>query len=379
MLWTTRVLWSAMVMLGWLLSVASIAAAQVSADVDCGSGNTLARALLVAQPGDTLRIAGTCPEFVTITTDRLTLDGLGSAILDASGEGAAAINIEGAQGVVIRGLTARNSVDGILIQRAAAVTLDNVTSEDNTAAGFQVDENATVRMSNSTSQRNGDNGIEVRRSANVTMQESIISNNNGFHGISIFDSASVILSNGSGTIMGNAVNGVQVSSVSGLAIENNSELTTNSNANDGIAISTSSSLRVSPGSSITASQNGRNGIFILNASSMQSFGTINTTGNANSGFLVARTSTMELGDGALTSMNNNFGLFIASLSVGATFGNASLTLRNNVNIDCLVDNSEWNAFGPVDIGTQTGCPPSQSNSVFSILGHTEGFGIPAGQ
>ena len=207
-----------------------------------------------------------------------------------------------------------------------------------------------------------------------------MSNNNGFHGLSIFDSASVVLSNGSGTITGNAINGVQVSSVSGLAIENSSNLTTNSNENDGIAISTSSSLRIDPTSSLTVSQNGRNGIFVLNASSMQSFGTINTAGNANSGFLAARTSTIELGgDGALTSMNNNFGLVVASLSVGATFGNASLTLRNNVNTDCLVDNSEWNAFGPVDIGTQTGCPPSQSNSVFSILDHTEALGIPAGQ
>jgi len=207
-----------------------------------------------------------------------------------------------------------------------------------------------------------------------------MSNNNGFHGLSIFDSASVVLSNGSGTITGNAINGVQVSSVSGLAIENSSNLTTNSNENDDIAISTSSSLRIDPTSSLTVSQNGRNGIFVLNASSMQSCSTINTAGNANSGFLAARTSTIELGgDGALTSMNNNFGLVVASLSVGATFGNASLTLRNNVNTDCLVDNSEWNAFGPVDIGTQTGCPPSQSNSVFSILDHTEALGIPVGQ
>lgn len=380
MLWATRVLWSAMAMLGGLLTVASIAAAQVSADVDCGSGNTLARALREAQPGDTLRIAGTCSEFVTITTDRLTLDGLGSAILDAGGEGAAAINIEGAQGVVIRGLTVRNSADGILIQRAAAVTLDHVTSENNTDDGFQVDENATVRMSNSTAQSNGDNGIEVRRSANVTMQDSMMSHNNGFHGISIFDSASVVLSNASGTVTGNAVNGVQVSSVSGLAIDNSSALTTNSNNNDGIAISTSSSLRVSPGSSLTASQNNRNGILVLNASSMTSFGTINTIGNVNSGFIAARNSTMEFGgEGALMSMSNDFGLRIISLSVGATFSNAPLTLRNNVNTDCLVDNSEWNAFGPVDIGTETGCPPSQSNSVISILDHTEAIGIPAGQ
>jgi hypothetical protein len=113
---------------------------------------------------------------------------------------------------------------------------------------------------------------------------------------------------------------------------------------------------------------------------MTSFGTIHTIGNVNSGFIAARNSTMEFGgEGTLMSMSNDFGLRIISLSVGATFSNAPLTLRNNVNIDCVVANSEWNAFGPVDIGTETGCPPSQSNSMISILDHTEAIGIPAGQ
>ena len=371
-------------MLGWLLSVASIAAAQVNADVDCGSGNTLARALLEAQPGDTLRIAGTCGEFVTITTDRLTLDGLGSAIIDAGGEGAAAINIEGAQGVVIRGLTVRNSADGIIIQRAAAVTLDNVTSEDNGGDGFQIDENATVRMSNSAAQRNGDNGMEVRRSANVTMQASIMSNNNRFHGISVFDAASVVLSGANASITGSAINGIRAGDVSGFAIRDGSEANVNSNGNDGIAISSSSTLTIDSTSSIMASQNGRHGVFISDASSMISFGTINTTGNNDFGIYTLRTSTMTISGGedgrSLMSTDNDMGLVINSLSVGATFGNVSITLRNNATQDCFVsENSDWdaNATGPVDIGTQTGCLPSQSNSLLSILGHTgASLGIP---
>ena len=367
-------------MLGWLLSVASIAAAQVSADVDCGSGNTLARALREAQPGDTLRIAGTCPEFVTITTDRLTLDGLGSAILDAGGQGAAAINIEGAQGVVIRELTVRNSANGILIQRAAAVTLDNVTSEDNGVAGFQIDENATVRMNNSTSQRNGDNGMSVRRSANVTMEGSINISNNGFHGMSIFDAASVVLSNAIATITGNANIGIFASSVSAISIQVESEVSVNSNANNGILVADSSSLRLNSNSSIVTDQNGNNGLVVLNASSVTSFGMISATGNTNSGFLAARTSTVEVVEGALTSMNNSVGFALISLSVSRTSDVASLTLRNNTSEDCFVsENSEWNAFGPVDIGTQTGCLPDQSNNAFSIFGHTGAFKIPERQ
>jgi hypothetical protein len=369
-----------MVMMGGLLTVASIATAQVSAEVDCGSNNTLARALREAQPGDTLRIAGTCPEFVTITTDRLTLDGLGSAILDAGGEGAAAINIEGAQGVVVRGLTVRNSANGILIQRAAAVTLDHVISEDNGVAGFQIDENATVRMSNCTAQRNGDNGMSVRRSANVTMEGSINISTNGFHGMSIFDAASVVLNNVSAIITGNAQVGIFASSVSGISIRIESEVSINNNASSGILVSDSSSLRLDSSSSIVADQNGNNGLVVLNASSVTSFGTINATGNINYGFLAARTSTVEFLEGALTSMNNSFGLALVSLSVSRSSNVASLILQNNTGEDCFVsENSEWNALGPVDIGTQTGCAPSQSNSLLSILDHTGAFEIPERQ
>jgi nitrous oxidase accessory protein NosD len=56
--------------------------------VQCDKGQTLQAALQKAKPGDTLKVTGTCQERVTITTDRLTLDGGGSAVLDGSAGGA---------------------------------------------------------------------------------------------------------------------------------------------------------------------------------------------------------------------------------------------------------------------------------------------------
>jgi nitrous oxidase accessory protein NosD len=53
--------------------------------VKCDQGQTLTEALKQANPGDTLQVTGTCQERVTITTDRLTLDGGGSAVLDGGG------------------------------------------------------------------------------------------------------------------------------------------------------------------------------------------------------------------------------------------------------------------------------------------------------
>src|SRR5215470_15481780 len=53
--------------------------------VNCSRGETIAKALEKAQPGDTIRITGTCFERVTVTTDRITLDGQGATTLDGVG------------------------------------------------------------------------------------------------------------------------------------------------------------------------------------------------------------------------------------------------------------------------------------------------------
>ena len=52
--------------------------------VKCDKGQTLTEALKKAKPDDTLQVTGTCHERVTVTTDRLTLDGGGSAVLDGA-------------------------------------------------------------------------------------------------------------------------------------------------------------------------------------------------------------------------------------------------------------------------------------------------------
>src|SRR5262245_9234140 len=71
--------------------------------VHCEKGQSLAKALETARPGDTLLLSGTCLERVTITTDRITLDGQSSAIIDGGGGGPAefsgVVTIKGASGV----------------------------------------------------------------------------------------------------------------------------------------------------------------------------------------------------------------------------------------------------------------------------------------
>ena len=50
--------------------------------VNCDRGQNIAEVLARAEPGDTIRVTGTCVEPVSIKTDRITLDGQGaSAVL----------------------------------------------------------------------------------------------------------------------------------------------------------------------------------------------------------------------------------------------------------------------------------------------------------
>ena len=106
--------------------------------VKCDKGQTLTEALRKAKPGDTLQVTGTCHERVTITTDRLTLDGGGSAVLDGGGGGPTefegVVTIDGAHGVTLTGFTIQNGPgEGILGVRGAAFAVQDTTVQNNAA------------------------------------------------------------------------------------------------------------------------------------------------------------------------------------------------------------------------------------------------------
>jgi len=53
--------------------------------MDCDAGQSLAQALNMASEGETILVTGACNEVITITADRITLDGQGNAIIDGGG------------------------------------------------------------------------------------------------------------------------------------------------------------------------------------------------------------------------------------------------------------------------------------------------------
>ena len=122
---------------GALLGALTGATSPSIVQVHCETGDTIARALQMALPGTTLQVTGTCKETVTMTTNRLTLDGQGTAIIDGGGGAAPVVTIDRAQGVTMAGVTVQNGYIGMLGRRDADVTVRRTTAQGKARFVFQ--------------------------------------------------------------------------------------------------------------------------------------------------------------------------------------------------------------------------------------------------
>jgi nitrous oxidase accessory protein NosD len=162
-------------------------AAPKNFDVDCDSRDTISGALEKADPGDMIRIRGVCNERVTVRTDRLTLAGRGSAVIQggmvAQGvELDGLVTIDGARGVVIRNLTIQRSrAEGIFGTRGAAFTVENVILQDNADAGLRA-ASSTLDITGCTSRRNSA-GFDLFDGTQVVFRGNIVANDNRDVGI----------------------------------------------------------------------------------------------------------------------------------------------------------------------------------------------------
>jgi hypothetical protein len=289
--------------------------------VNCNGGAMLTDALLEAKPGDTIQITGTCREAVTITTDHLTLDGQGSAVLDGGGGTQPVIDIVGARSVTIRNLTVSHGFEGIRARQGAAVVLGGVTAQDNADNGIQINEHSTARVNNCTALRNGNDGIFVGRSSSATLAGTIVSNDNARDGVHV----------------------TVGSSVSDRAIGNTApQITTNNNVHDGIAVILHSAFNASvSGTMLVAQGNHRLGVEV-NITSMFFLGTgttllangNGTTGQSFSGGVGvsqnASFTTQSSGSGATLTVQDNLGRGVIVNESGMMFvGGGTVTIQGN--------------------------------------------------
>jgi Right handed beta helix region len=252
--------------------------------VECDKGQTLTDALWKAKPGDTLQVTGTCQERVTITTDRLTLDGGDNAVLDGGGGGSTeffegVVTIDGVQGVTLIGLTIQNSPgQGILGVGGAAFAVQNTAMQNNGVGGIFLNNNASAELTD----------VEVKDSGGI--------------GIAVFNNSTAVLkghvsSTGSGRTVGGS-NGIAVQSGSTLEIRGAS-VQASHNVGGGVDIVDSQAIIFgypeSQGSLLTAHNNGREGIFVATGSlsvfggafaGTGSLATISASNNGGSGIAI---------------------------------------------------------------------------------------------
>ena len=279
--------------------------------VNCDRGENITAVLARAEPGDTIRVIGTCVERVSIKTDRITLDGQGAATLDGGGGPAAefdgVVTIDGASGVTIQGFTVQNGPgEGILGTHGAAFSVRNTTVQDNGSTGVVVAEGSTAELTDCSILRN-DAGIDVFTQSSAVLKGSIRTNDNLLNGAT--------------------VNGTSIIEIRGAQVE------ASRNGGEGLAAGSNSQLAVfgfagSQGSTFTIDANGQAGLGL--GSSLLNVFSESTIAITNSplGILCGAGKIISpFGVGRFVIENNvvglDFGLDGTALLVGG------LTVRNN--------------------------------------------------
>ena len=202
------------------------------ASVDCDKepAGALQRAIDRATPGETILVAGTCRENVSVPPgkDQLTIDGGGSGAIDAPDAAVNALQIRGPRAVTVRRLTVRGGRAGIDVSRGATALIDGNTIEGTSRNGITLGAFATANLVNNTIQDNAAAGILVTGNAFgfigfATADDAVANPNvirrNGTHGISLTLSSSARIAGN--TISDNLRHGINVERASQATISDN--------------------------------------------------------------------------------------------------------------------------------------------------------------
>jgi len=223
----------------------------VGAQVDCDRHHpgVLQRAIDRARPGDTILVAGTCRENVTIPEgkDRITLDGGGKAIIYGPDATQDTLSVRG-RGITIKGFTITGGQDGIGVGQGGTALIDGNTIESTGGRGIDVFRVSFAVLVNNTVQNNPEIGVAVTTNSFAfigvrTSEDTVASpntiQNNGFAGINVsFSSSTRIVGN---TSRNNGISGIRVDRASHADISDN---TIDGNGRHGIHVSSGSGVNL---------------------------------------------------------------------------------------------------------------------------------------
>ena len=311
--------------------------------VDCSRGQSLQSALERASPGATIVVEGTCVGAFTVTTAGLQIEGREAATLNGGSKDA--ITINGAQGIVLTGLTITGGGNGVTAQNAAQATLLRDVVTQNAGSGIVSQSNSSVTVSLGSTSQNGLHGIDVEASSSLVVNGTYTSTGNGVFGIQVNNGSSITLTAATLSVNGNTL-GVQLGTnasgfldgVSTLNASNNltvgltmvsgahmadfgGSIFANGNGINGISLNSKAGLDLDAGSQVEASNNTVDGVHLEQLSVMTIFNNPQFSGNPGTTTLTAQGNQ---GDGINELTNSE--ILVDNVAAVQVTGNASAGL-----------------------------------------------------
>jgi hypothetical protein len=215
--------------------------------VNCANAS-LQNAVDSAVAGQSFAVTGSCDENILIRneTQRITLDGGGTAVIQASSLDSPTVTVRG-KGILIQGFTIIGGSDGIHVNRGSTAVLDNNVIQDSSGNGMLIDESAFAVVTNNAVRNNPGAGVFVSENStarigfNADNETSASPNTIQNNGVGVW------VSNGSSArIVGNNIgfnngDGIAVSRDSQADIANNA---IDGNGGDGIRVSENSVVQL---------------------------------------------------------------------------------------------------------------------------------------
>jgi hypothetical protein len=303
--------------------------------LDC-SKKSLAFALRY-EKDKSIYFTGTCSGPIVISYDRVSLIGVGSAIIDGNGQDA--VTVAGTHGVSLENIEVRNGGSGILGKNGAHISLKDVNVHDNKLFGISLQAGASADLSGVSVSHNGLHGLDLQTGSAAIIKGTFASSDNTVFGVNVNGSA-LTLTQANASISGNAI-GMQIATggnaflsdsatvldtsdnlavgltlvSGGHMVSFGSTINVTGNPVNGISLNSKAGLDLDAGSTVDCSGNG-DGLQIQEESEMTvfntpqfsgvpGFSTLNCDNNSGDGIVVRNASTLRLSNQAKVSSTGN--------------------------------------------------------------------------
>jgi hypothetical protein len=155
--------------------VAVATAAFADDTLDCGKKSLADAVRNINAKNLTINFTGVCAGPILITTDGVTLKGVGTAIID--GGGTDAVTIQGASNVSLADLQVTNGAIGVAVQDGAHVALTGVNIHDNSGDGIRLQRTSSIVLSDIVVGHNGRVGLLADDAVGITAKGATLTNN----------------------------------------------------------------------------------------------------------------------------------------------------------------------------------------------------------